>query len=79
MCAAVEWFMMLFNINDTERITFMLFPGKPAGAVASKDQLYVVTTTMTIRKNRRICNDSTMAFFALLQIKVRNITTHGIN
>ena len=38
------------------------FPGKPAGVGASEDQLYVVTTTMTIRKNRRICNDSTMAF-----------------
>ena len=49
------------------------FPGKPAGVGASEDQLYVVTTTMTIRKNRRICNDSTMAFFALLQIKVRAI------
>ena len=50
------------------------FPGKPAAGVgASEDQLYVVTTTMTIRKNRRICNDSTMAFFALLQIKVRTV------
>ena len=54
------------------------FPGKPAGVGASEDQLYVVTTTMTIRKNRRICNDSTMAFFALLQIKVRTISLHNL-